>query len=73
MKHFSCAWITGSSNQKISNIVDHANSDQAMAQFKADQAQSQNKPLTSYSTIAQCLSSKLRLSCMITINCQLVN
>ena len=47
MKHFSRAWITGLSNQKTSNIVDHAKSDQhkaAMARFKADQAQSQNKP-----------------------------
>ena len=59
MKHFSHAWITGSSNQKTSNIVDHTNSDQhkaAMARFKADQAQSQNKPIISYSTVAQCLS-----------------
>ena len=62
MKHFSCAWITGSGNQKTRNgsrIVDHAKSNQhkaAIAQFKADQAQSQNKPITSYSTIAHCLS-----------------
>ena len=59
MKHFLRAWITGSSNQKMSNIVDHAKSDQhkaAMARFKVDQARSQNNPITSYSTIAQCLS-----------------
>ena len=31
MKHFSRAWITGSSNQKTSNIVDHAKSDQHKA------------------------------------------
>ena len=39
--------------------MDHAKSDQykaAMAQFKADQAWSQHKPITSYSTIARCLS-----------------
>ena len=59
MKHFSRAWITGLSNQKTSNIVDHTKSDQhkaAMARFKVDQARSQNKPITSYSKFARCLS-----------------
>ena len=39
MKNFSSAWIKGSTNQKISNVVDHATSEQhttAMAQMQAD-------------------------------------
>ena len=41
MKYFLHAWVTRSSNQKPSNVVDHANRDQhkaAMVQFKAHQA-----------------------------------
>jgi len=39
MKNFSKAWITGSSNQKTSNIVNHATSEQhraAMVRVRAD-------------------------------------
>ena len=39
MKNFSKAWISGSSNQKTSNIVDHATSEQhraAMIRVRAD-------------------------------------
>ena len=55
MKNFSKAWITGSSNQQMSNIVDHATSEQhqaAMIQMCADTARASNQPLTTYSPIA---------------------
>ena len=58
MKNFSKAWITGSSNQKTSNIVDHATSEQhraAMVRVRADAARASNQPLTSYSPIARSL------------------
>ena len=58
MKNFSKAWITGSSNQKTSNIVDHATSEQhraAMVRVRTDAARASNQPLTSYSPIARSL------------------
>ena len=58
MKNFSKAWISGSSNQKTSNIVDHATSEQhraAMIRVRADAARASNQPLTSYSPIARSL------------------
>ena len=58
MKNFSKAWITGSSNQQTSNIVDHATSEQhraAMVQVRADAARASNQPLTSYSPITRSL------------------
>ena len=58
MKNFSKAWITGSSNQKTSNIVDHATSEQhraAMVRVRADAARVSNQSLTSYSPIARSL------------------
>ena len=39
MKNFSKTWITGSSNQKTSNIVDHATGEQhhaAVVRVRAD-------------------------------------
>lgn len=54
------AWIEGSTNQKTSNITDHANTEQhksAMALLCRDQAKSKNKLVTSYSPIAQSLLS----------------
>lgn len=45
-------WITGSSNQKTSNIVDHTTSEQhhtAMVRVHADMARTSNRPLTTYS------------------------
>ena len=59
-KNFSRAWIEGSTNQKTSNITDHANSEQhksAMALLRKDQAKSKNKQVTSYSPIAHSLLS----------------
>ena len=56
LKNFSRAWIDGSSNHKISSIVDHANSDQhkaAMMRLCVDQAKGRNDPVTAYSPIAR--------------------
>ena len=58
MKSFSKAWITGSSNQKTSNIFDHATSEQhraAMVRVRADAARASNQPVTSYCPIARSL------------------
>ena len=58
VKHFSAAWITGSANQKTSNITDHAKSEQhklAMSRLRIDQARAGNESITSYSTTARCL------------------
>ena len=58
MKHFTRAWISGSSNQKTSNIVDHATSEQhcaAMIRLRTDAAKVSNLLLISYSTIARSL------------------
>lgn len=58
MKHFSPAWVTGSDNQKTSNMVDNVKSEQhkaAMMQLRIEQARSQIKPITSYFAIARCL------------------
>ena len=56
MKNFSRAWITGCSNHKNSNIVDHATSEQhraAMAIARTQAARASQVPLTSYSPIAR--------------------
>ena len=69
MKNFSEAWITGSENQRSSNVLDHASSEQhksAMSQHRTAQAKSSNQPITSFAPIARCLlnlgdSEKVRL------------
>ena len=58
IKNFSKAWVAGSSNQKTSNIIDHAISEQhraAMARERAAAAKTTNQPVTSYSPIARSL------------------
>lgn len=57
-KNFSRAWIDGSNNQKTSNVMDHASSEQhkaAMAILRREQAKNAKESLTSYSTIVRCL------------------
>ena len=59
MKNFSRAWIEGSTNQKTSNVVDHAKSEQhvtAMARMYADSAKASKLPLARYAPIAKCFS-----------------
>ena len=49
--NFSSAWMKGSPNQKTSNTVDHAKSEQyetAMARMQADNAKASKVPLTHY-------------------------
>ena len=58
MKNFSRAWIVGSTNQKTSNIIDHATCEQhrcAMSRVHADAAKASSLPITSYSPIARSL------------------
>ena len=60
VKNFSSAWIVGSSNQKVSNVLDHARSEQhkvALTQLRAEQARASNAPVTSYAPIARSLLS----------------
>ena len=59
-KNFSAAWITGSTNQKLSNVLDHARSDQhklSMSLLRVEQAKATNAPVTMYAPIAQSLLS----------------
>ena len=58
MKNYSDAWITGSQNQRTSNLLDHVRSEQhkaAMLRHRAAQARATNEPVSSYSPIAQSL------------------
>ena len=56
MKNFQAAWTPGSANQRTSNVLDHAASNQhkaAMTRRYADQAKADNQPITSYAPIAR--------------------
>ncbi len=58
MKNYSEAWIAGSQNQRVSNVVDHGNSEQhkvAMCRYRQAQAKSSSQPVTSYAPIAKSL------------------
>ena len=58
MKNYSQAWITGSENQRTSNVLDHVASDQhraAMSHLRTTQARASNEPVTSYAPIARSL------------------
>ena len=58
MKNFSAAWISGSTNQKLSNVVDHARSDQhklSMSLVCTDKHKAMNRPITTYAPIAKSL------------------
>ena len=62
LKNFSRAWIDGSTNQKTSNIIDHALSDQhktAMARLREERARSAKLPVAAYAPIAHNLQSTL--------------
>ena len=59
MKNFSSAWIKGSTNQKTSNVVDHATSEQhtiAMTWMQVDNAKASKVPHAHYAPIAKCFS-----------------
>ena len=58
MKNYSPVWITGSTNQQMSNLLDHVASDQhkvAMVHLHTAQVKANNEPITSYAPIARCL------------------
>ena len=58
MKNYSCAWVTGSENQRTSNVLDHVASDQhkaAMSRLRAAQTKASNEPITSYAPIVRSL------------------
>ena len=58
MKNYSRAWVTGSENQRTSNVLDHVASDQhkaAMSRLRTAQARASNEPVTSYAPIARSL------------------
>ena len=59
LKNFSNAWIKGSTNQKTSNVVEHAKSEQhatAMARMQADNAKVSKVPIVCYAPIVKCFS-----------------
>ena len=58
MKNFSCSWIVGLTNQRISNITDHAKTEQhkaAMSHHRIEQSKSTCVPITTYSPITRSL------------------
>ena len=58
MKNFSCSWIVDSTNQRISNITDHAKTEQhkaAMSHYQIEKSKSACVPITTYSSITRSL------------------
>ena len=53
MKNYSAAWVTGSENQRTSNVLDHATSEQH--KVCTAQAKASNLPVISYAPIARTL------------------
>ena len=54
----SAAWISDSVNHKLSNVSNHARSDQhklSMSLMRADEAKAMKKPVTTYAPIAKSL------------------
>ena len=58
MRNFSAAWVTGSTNHRASNILDHAKSEQhtaSMAYMRANHAKAQGKPVETHAPTAHSL------------------
>lgn len=58
MKYFSSAWIDGFCNHRISNIVDHASSEQheaAMNCMHTARAKARNEPVQSYAPVLRAM------------------
>ena len=58
MRNYSPVWVNRSANQKTSNIIDHAKSDQHAASLSYQRkaiAKATNQPVESYAPIARCL------------------
>ena len=57
-RNFSAVWVTGSTNHKSSNVVDHGKSEQhiaCMAYMRADSAKARDEPVELYAPIARSL------------------
>ena len=57
-RNFSAVWVTGLTNHKSSNVVDHGKSEQhiaCMAYMRADSAKARDEPVESYAPIARSL------------------
>ena len=60
VKNFSAAWIVGTANQKLCNVIDHARCDQhklSMSLLRTEQAKATNTTITSYAPIARSMLS----------------
>ena len=58
MRNFSSAWVTGTTNHRTSNVLDHAKSDQhiaSMSRLREERAKAQNAPISSYAPIVRSL------------------
>ena len=58
MRNFAGVWVSGSTNHKSSNILDHGKSEQyaaCMAHMRGDSARVQHRPVESYAPIARAL------------------
>ena len=58
MKNYLSAWITGTENQRTSNVLDHVACNQhmaAMSPLRTAQVKASNEPVTSYTPIARTL------------------
>ena len=58
MRNYSPVWVNGSANQKTSNIIDHAKSDQHAASLSYQRkaiAKATNQPVEGYAPIARCV------------------
>ena len=58
MKNYSSTWVTGTENQRTSNVLDHVACNQhkaAMLHLRTVQAKASSRPVTSYAPIAHAL------------------
>ena len=58
MKNYSDAWISGSTNQRTTNVLEHAASDQhkaAMTSLRTSRAKANKEPVVNYAPTASCL------------------
>lgn len=58
MQNYYHAWISGSTNQRTTIVLEHAASDQhkaAMTCLRTSRTKAKNKPAVNYAPIASCL------------------
>ena len=56
LKSFNAAWITGSTNQKVSNVLDHTETEAAMSRKRAESAKACGESVVLSSPIGYSLS-----------------